>query len=88
MEGDKITEHTVIRTDAKTLLTILGGILVLASLVWANRSHIESLLHTEQQLTIQVERLEEQIRMLELELAKVNATREERERQQQQPPRK
>jgi hypothetical protein len=65
-----LSEHAVIRTDLRTILTILGGVLVLASLVWTNRYHIEQMEHTALTLSQDVQRLEDQIHRLEVELAK------------------
>jgi hypothetical protein len=76
-----ISERSVIRTDVRTFLTIVSGILVLASLVWTNRSHIEQMQQTARNLGTQVEKLNEQIHRLEIELAKSRAARDAREEQ-------
>jgi hypothetical protein len=65
--------------DLKTILAIISGILVLSSLVWTNRYHIEQAQKTARDLEIEVAKLDTQIHRLEIELAKSSAEREARE---------
>jgi hypothetical protein len=66
-----ISESSIVKTTLKTIGTIIAAVVIAGSLYWTNRHHIEQLQDTTKKLELETEKLDEQIRRLEIELTKL-----------------
>jgi hypothetical protein len=65
-----ISESSIVKTTLKTIGTILVAVVIAGSLYWTNRHHIDQLQDSTMKLENKIDKLNDQIQRLEVELAK------------------